>query len=180
MASAKYLAAIQTLYDGEVMGEALLLSLCEVARNARQRHQFGTVLQLETETKARLRPLLAKYGLSFSETFDPDERTRRVTDYTDTDWPGYMAATAARLSGIVRRYERIARRAPKGDRVVLDAVAAHEAAILDWAEREARGPSEQSLDLILALLHFPLQPRKTDGFVARAIATLFRRRRAGV
>jgi hypothetical protein len=38
------------------------------AKNEREKYHFGTLLQLETETKARLRPFLVRHGLEVDES----------------------------------------------------------------------------------------------------------------
>jgi hypothetical protein len=53
-----YPACIRDLYESEIFGEAVFLALVEIARDPREKYQLGTLLQLETETKARLRPFL--------------------------------------------------------------------------------------------------------------------------
>ena len=71
MSDADYPGCINELYQSEVLGEAAFLALMQVARSERDRYQFGTFLQLETETKARLRPFLLKHGLELDESQMP-------------------------------------------------------------------------------------------------------------
>ena len=62
----------------------------DAARSERDRYHFGTFLQLESETKARLRPLLQKYGLPFVEGGEAKEAIDGfVSLYTDNDWSGF-------------------------------------------------------------------------------------------
>lgn len=63
---------LRELYAREIVGEALSLAIPPLARIEPERYHYGTPLQLETETetKARLRPLLHKYGMSLSEDAD--------------------------------------------------------------------------------------------------------------
>ncbi|HLZ83951.1 MAG TPA: hypothetical protein VKQ54_10330 [Caulobacteraceae bacterium] len=151
-----YRAGLQTLYDGEVMGERLLLALYAGARSPREADHFAAILQLETETKARLRPLLLKHGMSPTEdTADLGGIPARLANYASQPWRDYAAATAARLAGVLRGYEAIAALGPPEDQPILEAVVRHEAALLDWARAEAAGETDQSLAAILALLCFP-------------------------
>ena len=150
-----YRAGLQTLYDGEVMGERLLLALHAAARTAREADHFAAVLQLETETKARLRPLLLKYGMNLAETADLGGIPARVAGYASQTWRDYAAATASRLARVLGDYEAIAALGPPEDRPILEAVVRHEAALLDWARAEAEGETDQSLAAIVALLCFP-------------------------
>ncbi len=68
MSELDYPACINELYQSEVLGEAAFLALIKVAKNPREKYHFGTLLQLETETKARLRPFLFAHGLGFDES----------------------------------------------------------------------------------------------------------------
>ncbi|MGB6450136.1 MAG: hypothetical protein WBE92_05235 [Steroidobacteraceae bacterium] len=65
MAERNYPECIRELCESEVLGESLELALFSVAKNPRERYHHATLLQLETETEARLRPFLFNYGLSF-------------------------------------------------------------------------------------------------------------------
>ena len=55
MAQVDYPACLRDLIESEIFGEAVSLALLEVAKNERNRYHFATLLQLETETKARQR-----------------------------------------------------------------------------------------------------------------------------
>jgi hypothetical protein len=77
MNDTEYPACLRELPDSEIFGEALSLALLEVAKNERERFQFATLLQLETETKARLRPLLYRYGISLDEPV-PTEQIEEI------------------------------------------------------------------------------------------------------
>jgi len=154
----EYLNGLRTFYDGEVYGERVLLALHAAARTPREAYHFATILQLETETKARLRPLLLRHGLSIAETADPGAVAARLASYSDQSWSDYAAATAARLRHVLAGYEAIAALGPAEDGEVLDAVVAHEAALVSWAEIEAKGPSEASLAAIISMLNFPIAP----------------------
>ncbi len=150
-----YVTGIQALYDGEVRGEKLLLALYAAAKSPHDAWHFATILQLETETKARLRPLLIKHGMSPAETADLSDVPARVAGYVDQDWRAYAAASAAHLRVVLTRYEAIAIQAPPEDQAILQAVVRHEAALLTWARTEADGPSADSLAEIIAMLNFP-------------------------
>ncbi len=151
-----YRAGVQALFDGEVMGERLLLALHAAAKTPRDAAHFATLLQLETETKARLRPLIVKLGLRLAETADLSGVPARVAGYLDSVWAAYAAATATHLRGVLARYEAIAAMGPPEDQPVLRAVVRHEAALLRWAEMESAGPSSESLAAVTEMLAFPM------------------------
>jgi hypothetical protein len=56
-----YPECIRELLDSEILGEAAFLALYEVAKTPTEKYQFGTLLQLETETKMA-RETDAAYG----------------------------------------------------------------------------------------------------------------------
>ena len=82
----EYPACIDGLYQSEVLGEQAFLALIAVARNEREKYHFGTLLQLESETKVRLRPFLQTYSLEFVESL----------------------GGSAQVTGFVAAYKRIA------------------------------------------------------------------------
>ena len=80
MADAAYLKGVRELYQGEILGEGVFNGLLKTAENDEQRYKrykLGTMLQLETETKTRLRPLAFRYGLELAE--DPAVRAEVLT-----------------------------------------------------------------------------------------------------
>src|SRR5882672_11486839 len=72
MDKADYLKGVRELYAAEIEGEGLAARWLELAVDPIQKYKLGLFLQLESEAKVRLRPLLARYGLSLVE----DERHR--------------------------------------------------------------------------------------------------------
>ena len=57
MSNLEYPARINELHQSEVLGEQAFPALMAAAKNEREKYHFGTRLQLEFETKVRLRPL---------------------------------------------------------------------------------------------------------------------------
>ena len=54
MDRAEALSAVnEFLYQGEVLGEAVFASYLCLEENAERRYEWGTLLQLETETRTR-------------------------------------------------------------------------------------------------------------------------------
>ena len=62
------------MYQGEVIGEVLLSRMLERFDSAEQLYKLGTMLQLETETKARLRPAVMQLGLGLVELDDSRDK----------------------------------------------------------------------------------------------------------
>ena len=62
-----YRARIGELYAAEVLGEGLASRWLELSSNPDQKYKLALFLQLESEAKVRLRPLLARHGLDVVE-----------------------------------------------------------------------------------------------------------------
>jgi hypothetical protein len=62
-----YRARIGELYAAEILGEGLASRWLELSSNRDQRYKLALFLQLESEAKVRLRPLLARHGLDVVE-----------------------------------------------------------------------------------------------------------------
>lgn len=67
-----YQAEIGALYAAEVLGEGLASRWLELSTSPDQKYKLALFLQLESEAKVRLRPLLARHGLDVVE----DQRQR--------------------------------------------------------------------------------------------------------
>lgn len=151
-----YPACLRELLDSEIFGEAVSLALLGVARNDRERFHFTTLLQLETETKARLRPLLYSYGISLAESIPTEQIDEIVRGYLANSWEDFAAANKTVVQGFLDRFQEIARIGPEQDRELLESMIRHEQAILRWFDMESRGEPEGSLDAIVAELQYPI------------------------
>ena len=68
MTRQEYLASInEHFYQGEVLGEAVFAYHVKHEQSPEKRIKWATLLQLETETKARLRPFLMSLGLNVAQ-----------------------------------------------------------------------------------------------------------------
>ncbi len=157
MTDTGYPDCLRELLDSEIFGEAVSLALLEVAKNDRERFQFATLLQLETETKARLRPLLFRYGISLAEPIPAGQIEEIVNGYQASSWEDFAAANKAVVQGFLERFKEIARVGPEEDREILESMIQHEQAILRWFDMESRGDQDGSLDAIIAELRYPLE-----------------------
>jgi hypothetical protein len=152
----EYPACLRDLLDSEIFGEAISLALLEVAKNDREKFQFATLLQLETETKARLRPLLYRYGISLAESVPTEEIQEIVKGYQQASWEDFAAANKTVVQTFLDRFKEIAEVGPEEDRGILESMIQHEQAILRWFDMESRGEREGSLDAVIAELKYPL------------------------
>jgi hypothetical protein len=64
-----YLTGIGELYAAEVLGEGLANRWMQLTTDPVQMYKLGLFLKLESEAKVRLRPLLARHGISLVERY---------------------------------------------------------------------------------------------------------------
>jgi hypothetical protein len=161
--SDEYPACIRELYESEIFGEAVFAALVPRAKSARDAYHLGTLLQLETETKARLRPFLFRHGVPLDETMDLAAVELAVAGYDALPWPEFMAANLPVVQDFLARFEQIVALGPDDDRAVLESMVRHERAILRWATAEADGPRDDSLADVVAELQYPLPVSPSAG-----------------
>jgi hypothetical protein len=154
----QYPACTRELYESEILGEAVFLALVGAAKSARDRYHFGTLLQLESETKARLRPLLFKHQVSLDEAMDLSLVDFAVAAYGEMTSQEYAAMNIPILEEFLARFRAIVEVGDDADREVLESMVRHEAAIVRWATMESDGEADGSLDDIIAQLNYPLPP----------------------
>ena len=105
----EYPECINELYQSEVLGEQAFLALMAVARNEREKYHFGTLLQLESETKVRLRPFLQKYDLELIENQGDSEQVAGfVSLYQQSSWLEFVAALQPIVDQFLTRFREIA------------------------------------------------------------------------
>lgn len=156
MSEADYPGCINELYQSEVLGEAAFLGLIKVARSERDRYHFGTLLQLETETKARLRPFLLGHGLELDESQGGAEAVAGfVALYQDHDWSEFLTQLRPVIDQFLGRFREIADMGPEEDKAILESMVLHEESFVHWIEKELAGESG-SLDVALAQIKNPL------------------------
>jgi hypothetical protein len=151
-----YPACTRELYESEILGETLFLALVQEAKTPRDRYHLGTLLQLESETKARLRPLLFKHGVSVDEVADLSLVELAIGAYRDMSWQEFAELNVPVVEGFLARFEAIVKVGDEADYEILDAMVRHEASILRWATMERDGSIDGSLDDVIAQLNYPL------------------------
>ncbi len=156
MEDLSYPACTRELYESEILGETLFLALVREAKNPRDRYHLGTLLQLESETKARLRPLLFTHGVSLDEVMDLSIVELAVGAYRDMSWQEFAGLNIPIVEGFLARFEAIAKVGDEADHEILEAMVRHEASILRWATMERDDVVDGSLDDVIAQLNYPL------------------------
>ena len=156
MSDLDYPACINELYQSEVFGEAAFLALMRAAKNERERYHFGTLLQLETETKARLRPFLVRHGLEVDESQGGGEAVPGfLALYQQSDWLDFLAQLKPMIDQFLARFMEIAEAGPDEDKDILESMVRHEKSFVHWIEKEMAG-EEGALDVAISQLQYPL------------------------
>jgi hypothetical protein len=142
------------LYQGEVLGEVLFNCMLGLFHEPEHRYKLAVMFQLETETKARLRPALMQLGLDIVESEESRGAGQEVaTSLEGMDWKSAMAALRDLVKPYVARYREIADSAPPEFRAVAESMASHEKSLFDFLELEAGGDGESAFAAIVAQLH---------------------------
>ncbi len=152
-----HLAALQEFYQGEILGEAMFDAMLRSAGDASERYKIALMLQLETETKARLRPFLAAQGLPLQE--EPQMRPQGeefARALVDASWHEKMSELARAIGETwLPRYRALTATLPAPLRAVGQSMVEHEQELLDMARRELAG-NAQSDQPVRQLLAHPL------------------------
>lgn len=153
----EYLKAVEDfMYQGEVLGEAMLDAYVAREKDPVRRYKWATIMQLECETKARLRPFLAQLGLSLVQRDTREQVAKIVENYETKSWTRHMEETVKVTNIYIKKFEEIEAASPDSERAVTHSMVLHEAAIKRFAELELAGDSAKSLNDVIAQLHFPL------------------------
>ncbi|MCP5147807.1 MAG: hypothetical protein H6987_18700 [Pseudomonadales bacterium] len=156
MSDLEYPACINELYQSEVLGEKAFLALMAAAKNEREKYHFGTFLQLESETKVRLRPFLQRYGMPFiEEPSSGEEVAGFVALYQQSSWQDFLAALKPMIDQFLGQFQEIADAGPTEDQDVLQSMVTHEKSYVYWIEKELAGEAG-SLDAAISQLQYPL------------------------
>jgi hypothetical protein len=149
-----YLAGVAALYSGEVWGEAFASRWLRSCADQRHKHVLAMLLQLESEAKVRLRPLLAALGLSLIE--EEGERAagaKAAEPYLALPWPAAMRALADLARQYVIEYRRLLDVAPPADAPTIRYMVAHEEVLVRYAERSAALDPAADAELLPLLAH---------------------------
>jgi hypothetical protein len=151
-----YMAGIAELYAAEVLGEGLASRWLELTSNPDHKYKLALFLQLESEAKIRLRPLLARYGLDLAE----DQRQRSAgaavaERFASMPWKDAMATLAELARPYLERFQALLVGAAPEDASMVSFMVAHEAAVIRIAKQETIGDGSMDREL-LTMLSYPL------------------------
>jgi hypothetical protein len=153
----EYLKAVnEFIYQGEVLGEAVFAAYLERERDAERVYKWGTLLQLETETKARLRPFMTRVGLSIAQDDVRDRIAEFAASFASKSWRQHMEELAAITNFFLEKFREIESAAPESEREVARSMVVHESAINRFTQLELAGDAANSLNDVIAQLRYPL------------------------
>jgi hypothetical protein len=157
-----FAGALQFFYYGELGGEAAFSQRLAHETEPDRIRKLANLLQLETETKAALRPAMVAAGVSVREPPEIGQRSRERAAASQMSWHELMAyLRASLLDTYLPLFERyVAEAVAGGDaeairvcRHMLD----HERGLLDFIDRELRGlPLEVVLEPLVCRLQWPV------------------------
>ena len=157
-----YLAGISELYAAEVLGEGLASRWLELSPDPDQKYTLGLFLQLESEAKVRLRPLLARYGLDLVEQQSQRSAGAAVADkFASMSWKSALAELAVLAAPFRDRFQALLNVAPPEDVPYVSFMVSHEAAVVRIAQREVEGAGSMEHDLLPMLLYPMSRPSQT-------------------
>lgn len=162
MVSNEFKECLLDVYHGEQTGEVAFERMLHQAENEDQRYILGSLMQLETEGKAIIRPILLKCGLSMLDM--PDCRSNGASaanQMNQMPWAERFAATAELVkSNFLPRYEELATLVSPDEDPDAYAVAKfmgdHEHALIATAEKIALGEPDPVAP-VAEILNFPLK-----------------------
>jgi hypothetical protein len=151
-----YLAGIAELYAAEVLGEGLASRWLELSATPDQKYKLALFLQLESEAKVRLRPLLARHGLDLVEDQNQRSAGAAVAEkFASMPWKDAMATFADLARPYRERFQALLAAAAPEDAPLVRFMVAHEATVIRIAEGEAAGDGQMDNELV-SMLSYPL------------------------
>jgi hypothetical protein len=151
-----YRAEIRELYKAEILGEGLASRWLELSSNPDQKYKLALFLQLESEAKVRLRPLVARHALDV--VGDQAQRSAGVAvaeKFAAMTWKEAMAPFAELAGPFLERFQTLLSVALPEDAPLVRFMVAHEGSVIHIAQREAAGDECMDRELI-PMLSFPL------------------------
>ena len=148
---------VAEMYQGEVYGEAVYCALLPLFDSPLQQYLIASLLQLETENKARLRQIVYEHGGDIIESDQSREEARgfirEVEHMSWTEATAYMVAASVEFQD---RYREIVKTAPDVFKPVLNYMIEHEDLIIAAMRLASEGEDEKAIDLVADQLMLPL------------------------
>ena len=129
-------------YQGEIFGEILFDEMLSFFDEPDHHYKIAVLLQLETETKARLRPPMVECGFDIRE--QEASRTaamEMVAALKGKSWDEIMLIIRDIVKPAVEHYKTLAQNLPDSYSKVGEGMVKHEQSIIDFIELEIAGKS---------------------------------------
>ena len=148
---------LSDLYQGEVIGEIAINGMLGSFDDPVQRYKLATILQLETETKARLRPVLMELGIDLAETTEARQAgLEMAAAMQGLNWQATMDGLRDVIKPYVDRYREIAAGAPEQYKVVAQSMLVHEQSLYDFIVQELAGNGDEAIIAVVDQLQHKL------------------------
>jgi len=149
---------IEEMYQGEAGGEAFFCALLSRFTEPDQQYKLGSLLQLETEFKARLRPIAFAHGINLAESDDVRQDIAGMLDTLQADtWVEFVKSFAGLMPMFVRRFEQACAALPEEHAELGRIAMEHETSIAEFADLESAGETGRSIDRVVKQLIYPLR-----------------------
>ena len=153
MSEYEYEQELVRRYQAEVLGEAYFNQLMSYFDEPDKKYKWAVMLQLETETKARVRSLMMNLGLDVTES----EEVRRTgismaEEMCGKNWLDAVSGFRDLALALLEDEKEIAAKAPPEHRAYAESMISHGQCFFDFTELELSGKSQVSLGPIVELL----------------------------
>lgn len=157
MLTEQQIREVSEMYQGEVYGEAFYCALLHLFHTPLQQHLIGSLLQLETENKARLRQIVYEYGGDLVESDASRDEARdfirRLEHMSWTQATAYMVVASVEFQD---RYREIVETVPDVLKPVVNYMIEHEDLIIAAMKLASEGEDEKAIELVAGQLMLPL------------------------
>jgi hypothetical protein len=148
-------------YQTEVFGEAYFNQMLSQFDAPEHKFKAAVMLQLETETKARVRAMMLSLGMDVKESQDSREiGTNMAEEMRGKPWLDAISEFRELAIKLLDEEKEIAAKAPSEYQAYAQSMVAHGQCFFDFSELELNGESDVSLRPIIELLEHkvPLLP----------------------
>ena len=148
---------LEEIYQGEAGGEAFFCEMLARFKEPAQQYKLGSLLQLETELKAKIRPLAFKHGVEIVEDQDSKRQIAELASQFDgQSWDQFIQGFAQMMPTFVDRFRMLGAAMPPDQADLAAAIVEHEESIEEFARLEAAGSTDRSIDRVVRQLIHPL------------------------
>ncbi len=150
---------LSELYQGEILGEVLFDQMLSHFQTPDEQYKLSVLLQLETETKARLRPHVAFLGINLQEQTESRKAGLDIAlSLAGKSWEEAMSDIRDIVEPAVNRYKEIASSAPPEYRQLAESMLLHEQSLYEFAQLELSGEGNKFTDAIHDQIHNKISP----------------------